>query len=242
MQIGFFLHSGGGPYIFQQLSWATEVDFETLGTAKRSYMIHFRQSRCVLASTTLVLFLTLGHGTSRVNAQEKRGPHRGRGETASEESPIEKLGRMIAGTWAIDATSEPREAGSKVGKDVGRSVIRFGPGKLALIEDYRTRGDGGTRVALGIFWWDGKEKGYRMMFCEDRDPSGCSVYVGLGNWEGADWVFHTEFETKDKRKVKVKEVLTATSPSSFTATFYRSENDGPMKLDWTVKHHKTEVR
>lgn len=182
----------------------------------------------------------LGHGTTHLNAQDKPDPHRGKGETASEESPIEKLGRMIAGTWAIDATSEPREVGSKGGKDIGESVIRFGPGKLALIEDYRTHGDEGTRVALGIFWWDGREKGYRTMFCEDRDPSGCSVYGGLGNWEGADWVFHTEFESKDKKKVKVKEVLTTTSPSSFTATFYRSENDGPMRLDWTVKHSKIE--
>jgi hypothetical protein len=207
-------------------------------------MRYFPKSQCLPASTTVVLFLILSHGTTDVNAQEKPVPHEGKGETsaASAESPIEKLGRMIAGTWAIDATSEPREAGSKGGKDVGESVIRFGPGKLALIEDYRTHGDEGTRVALVIFWWDGKGKGYRTMFCEDRDPSGCSVYEGLGNWEGADWVFHTEFETKDKKKVKVKEVLTATSPSSFTATFYRSENDGPMKLDWTVKHSKTEVR
>ena len=205
-------------------------------------MRHFRRSRCLLASTTLLLFLTQGHENNRVNAQAKSGLDRGRVETAPGVSPIEKLGRMIAGTWAIDATSEPREPGSKAGKDVGETVIRFGPGKLALIEDYRTRGDGGTRVALGIFWWDSKEKGYRTMFCENRDPSGCSVYVGLGNGEGDDWVFLTEFETKDKGKVKVKEVLTTTSPSSFTATFYRSENNGPMKLDWTVKHTKTEVR
>ena len=199
---------------------------------------------CLRASSTLVLFLVLSDGTPQMNTQEQPGPRSGKVEmpSASDESPIEKLGRMIAGTWAIDATTEPREARSKRGKDVGKSEIRFGPGNLALIEDYRTRGDQGDRVAMGIFWWDGKEKGYRTMFCEDRDPSGCSVYEGLGNWEGADWVFHTEFETKDKKKVKVKEVLTTTSPSSFIATFYRSENDGPMKLDWIVKHSKTEVQ
>jgi hypothetical protein len=192
---------------------------------------------------TFVLFLILIAGSTRVNAQGKASPHKGKVETAGafEESPIDKLGNMIAGTWAIEATSEPHEAKSKPGKDVGKSVIRFGPGKLALIEDYRTHGDQGTRVALGIFWWDGKAKGYRTMFCEDRDPSGCSVYEGLGNWEGADWVFHSEFETNDKKKIKVKEILAAISPSSFIATFYRSEDDGPMKLDWTVKHSKTEV-
>jgi hypothetical protein len=199
---------------------------------------------CLPASTTVVFFLVLSDGTTEMNAQNKPGNHTRKVEMAgaSEGSPIEKLGRMIAGTWAIEATSEPREAGSKGGKDVGKSEIRFGPGNLTLIEDYRTHGDQGDRVAMGIFWWDGEEKGYRTMFCEDRDPSGCSVYEGLGNWEGADWVFHTEFETKDKKKVKVREVLTTTSPSSFVATFYRSENDGPMKLDWIVKHSKTGVQ
>jgi hypothetical protein len=142
-------------------------------------MRQFRQSRCVLASTTLVLFLTLGHGNTQVSAQEKTGPHRAKGETTSEESPIEKLGRMIAGTWAIDATSEPREAGSKVGKDVGKSVIRFGPGKLALIEDYRTHGDGGTRVAWGIFWWDGRKKATGQCSARTETPA---VAPSTGAW------------------------------------------------------------
>jgi len=136
-------------------------------------MRYFCQLRWLLASTiTFVLFLVLCAGTTHMNAQGKPSPHKGKGETpaASEEAPIEKLGRMIVGTWAIDATSEPREAGSKAGKDFGKSVIRFGPGKLALIEDYRTHGDQGTRVALGLFWWDARAKGYRTMFCEDRDP------------------------------------------------------------------------
>jgi len=206
-------------------------------------MTYFCQSLWVPASTSsFVLFLILSAATTNVDAQQKPSPHKGKGEpaTASEESPIEKLGSMIVGTWAIGASMEPDEAASKPGKDLGKSVIRFGPGKLALIEDYRTHGDQGSQVGLGIFWWDGKEKGYRTMFCEDRDPSGCSVYNGLGNWEGSDWVFRHEYE-EDKKKVKIKQVVTATSPSSFVARFYRSENDAPMKLWWTVKHSKTEV-
>jgi len=214
----------------------------TVSSRERFHMRHFCPSRWLLASTiTFVLFLILSAGTTHVNAQQKASPHKGKGESAavSEESPIEKLGRMIAGTWEIDATLEPDKAGSKPGKDVGKSVIRFGPGKVALIEDYRTHGDQGTQVALGIFWYDGKGKGYRTMFCDDQDPSGCSLYDGLGNWEGSDWVFHHEYE-EDKKKVKIKQVLTATSPSSFIARFYRSEDDAPMKLWWTVKHSKTQ--
>jgi len=207
-------------------------------------MPYFRQSRWVLASTSsFLLFLILSAATTNVDARQKASPHKSKAEptTASEESPIEKLGRMIVGTWAIDASMEPDEAASKPGKkDVGKSVIRFGPGKLALTEDFRTNGDQGKQVSFGIFWWDGKGKGYRTMFCEDRDPSGCSVYNGLGNWEGSDWVFRHEYE-EDKKKEKIKQVVTATSPSLFVAKFYRSENDAPMKLWWTVKHSKTEV-
>jgi hypothetical protein len=201
------------------------------------------QLRCLFASAAFVVLFTFTLQMARMSAQEKAGQHKSESEkaAASEASPIERLGAMIAGTWAIDATSEPRETGSKVGKDTGQSVIRFGPSKLALIEDYRTHGDDGDRASFGIFWWDGKAPGYRTMFCDDRDPGGCSLYNGLGNWEGADWVFRTEFETKDKKKVKVREVLTATSPSSFTATFYRGVDDGPMKLDWTVKHTKIDA-
>jgi hypothetical protein len=46
-----------------------ELDFEGLERAKSSYMRYFRQSRCLLASTTLVLFLILSLGTTHVNAQ-----------------------------------------------------------------------------------------------------------------------------------------------------------------------------
>ena len=79
-------------------------------------MWYFCQLRWLLASTvTFVLFLVLWAGTTHVNAQGKPSPHEGKGETraAYEESPIEKLGRMIVGTWAIDATSEPGRRESK---------------------------------------------------------------------------------------------------------------------------------
>ena len=46
-----------------------ELDFEGLERAKSSYMRYFRQSRCLLASTTLVLFLILSLGTTHVNAE-----------------------------------------------------------------------------------------------------------------------------------------------------------------------------
>jgi hypothetical protein len=207
--------------------------------------MRFRQLLLIAASAALILVFTLVQGATLISAQENAIHAKGKTKSAKSAAPegspaIEKLGMMIAGTWAIDATAEPSARKPKGGKDTGTSVIRLGPGRLSLIEDYGTHGDGGRRVALGIFWWDDKAQGYRSMFCDDHDPSGCSVYEGLGKWEGADWVFHDEFEANDK-KVKIKEVLTAASPSSFTARFYRSESDGPMELDWTVKHTKIEA-
>jgi hypothetical protein len=70
-------------------------------------MTYFCQSRWVLASTSsFVLFLILSAATTNVDAQQKPSLQKRKGEpaTASEESPIEKLGRMIVGTWAINAS------------------------------------------------------------------------------------------------------------------------------------------
>src|SRR5438874_8957894 len=68
-------------------------------------MTYFCQSGWVLASTSsFVLLLILSATTTNVDAQQKPSPQKRKSEpaTASEESPIEKLGRMIVGTWAIN--------------------------------------------------------------------------------------------------------------------------------------------
>jgi hypothetical protein len=150
-----------------------------------------------------------------------------------------KLAKMIAGTWIISATSEPTASRPHGAKDTGRSIIKFGPAKLSLVEDYRTDGDHGHEVALGTFWWDSHAQGYKTMFCDSTDPDGCSVYDGIGKWDGDDLVFWFQFPAETgSRPEFIKEVLHSTSPSSFTAAFFRGENSSELHRYMTVAHNR----
>lgn len=146
---------------------------------------------------------------------------------------------MVAGNWTVRVTSEPTSEKPKRRNETGTSRIQYGPGKLSLIEDYRTEGDSGPRQALGVFWWDATAQGYRSMFCDNLDPDGCSLYDGVGKWEGSELVFHFVFRDKDKQ-VEIREVLTRTSANSFTARFYTNEKSGE-ELRRTVEHTRSEL-
>jgi len=148
---------------------------------------------------------------------------------------VEKLGRMVAGTWELEGVSEPSAERPKVRHDTGRSVITYGPGRRSLTEDFRSHGDTGEIVATGTFWWDAQAHGYRTMFCETRDPSGCSVYDGLGHWEGAKVVNRWEFERNGKKTISKQVIETATA-QTFIATFYDGDSDATLKQTYTWKH------
>jgi hypothetical protein len=114
-------------------------------------------------------------------------------------------------------------------------MITYGPGKLSLVEDYRTNGDLGPQLALGIFWWDQSEHGYKVMFCGNKDPDGCSVYKGLGQWEGQSLMFWFERGNGGKPLI-IKQSISATSSTSFTATFYSGESRSSLQRYRTVVH------
>lgn len=142
---------------------------------------------------------------------------------------------MIVGTWDLSGTSEPSAERPKVRHDTGRSVIQYGPGRLSLMEDFRMHGDSGDLYAMGTFWWDAQAHGFRTMFCETRDPSGCSVYDGLGHWEGTNLVNRWEFESNGKKTV-TKQVVEEATPNEFIATFYNGDSDATLKKSYTYKH------
>jgi hypothetical protein len=153
-------------------------------------------------------------------------------------SAIEKLAKMLIGNWDVVATIEPN-ATRKGRKDTGANRIVRGPGGRSVIENYYTDGDSGSRSALGVLWWDDKVPGYRTMFCDNADPSGCSVYDGLGKWEGNDLVFRFKRDG-DGMRIDGKELFTSISPSSFTVQFFESRNGGSEDATWTARNTKAQ--
>jgi len=152
---------------------------------------------------------------------------------------MEKLATMLVGNWEVVATREPNTTRPKGLRDTGTNRIVLGPGGRSVVENYHTEGDTGSRSALGILWWDEKAQGYRTMFCDNADPAGCSVYDGLGRWEGNDLVFEIKRD-HDGIRIGGKEVFITTSPLSYTVRYFESRNGGPEDATWTVSNTKTE--
>jgi hypothetical protein len=149
---------------------------------------------------------------------------------------MERFGEMVAGEWILEGRAAPSSLHSKARFEKGRTVIKFGPARLSLIENMHTRSDSGVvDDALGIFWWDKEAQGYRSAFCDSADPNGCSVYEGTGRWEGDHLVFHFMFVINGKKQ-RTNEVIGRTGPDSFTAILTHPDTDGAETQPFTWKH------
>lgn len=77
------------------------------------------------------------------------------------------------------------------------------------------------------------------MFCDNADRDGCSLYDGLGKWEGNDLVFKFRRD-RDGNKIEGKEVFTTKPPFSYTVQFFESRKGGPEDATWTVTNTRAE--
>jgi hypothetical protein len=145
---------------------------------------------------------------------------------------IDKFARLVSGTWDVEGFSAP---GAPVKEDTGRTVLKFGPGNLSLIEDFHSEGSGGKVDALGLFWWDEKAGGYRTMFCANAEPDGCILYNGTGRWEGDAVVFRFILQVNGAADY-VKEVISRSNPDSFTAVFSHGKSEALLKPTYTWRH------
>ena len=153
---------------------------------------------------------------------------------------MEKLSKMIVGTWATAETFDVSEMMPKGGKGHGTAVVKAGPGGLMLMEDYHSKGGMGAFAGHGVFWWDDKAQGYRSVWCDNTTPSGCSVENGVGKWEGDQLVWYDEQEMMGKKE-KMREVMAGNS-SSFMFTMNSSEDGGPEKRVMTIKYTKAAAK
>src|SRR5689334_21951304 len=119
---------------------------------------------------------------------------------------MQKLTKMLAGTWSTAEKFEVNEMMPQGGKGSGTAVIKPGPGGLSLVEDYHSHGGLGSFSGHGVFWWDEKAKGYRSVWCDTMTPGGCAVANGLGSWEGDSLVFNDEQDMMGKKTTMKNEL------------------------------------
>jgi hypothetical protein len=135
--------------------------------------------------------------------------------------------KMILGSWLIRVQYEPTQDLPKGDVGIGEERWYPGPGGFSLIEELRERNSKGEISGLAVFWWDDKISGIRVLWCENSNPSGCSL-PGGARWEGNNLVLDADHEIAGK-KLRFREVFSDITPKSFKQTVSMGETDAELK-------------
>jgi len=147
---------------------------------------------------------------------------------------IQKLIKMLAGTWSASEKVEPSEFMPQGSSGSGTDTVKAGPGGNSLVSDYRSKGPMGSFSGHGIIYWDPKRQVYSSVWCDSMSPEGCEVGA-TGKWEGDNLVFNAEGEMVGK-KFRSKQVYTDIKPDSYTFYIDSSMDGGPMKRFLTITY------
>ena len=143
---------------------------------------------------------------------------------------IQKLGKLLVGSWRSIEKHEPGRIAPKGGSGKGSERVDLGPGGMSLISDYTAVDPSGKFAAHTILWWDTKEKAYRSVECTNRSTSGCEM--GLWRWDGNDLVSHED---------GIKMAMTDFTPTTYTFCMDASTDSGSMARVMTIKFTNTQA-
>lgn len=145
---------------------------------------------------------------------------------------MQKLSKMVVGTWSAAEKHEPSPWAPKGATGKGTAVFKNGPGGLSLVQDYKSSSSMGSFSGHGIMWWDAQAGGFKGVWC---DPGGCTVHKGLSKWEGDNLVGSDEMDMMGQ-KMAVKEGWSNITANSFTFTMDGGPPGGEMKRMMTIKY------
>ena len=145
---------------------------------------------------------------------------------------MQKLSKMVVGTWSAAEKHEPSPWAPKGATGKGTAVFKNGPGGLSLVQDYKSSSSMGSFSGHGIMWWDAQAGGFKGVWC---DPGGCTVHKGLSKWEGDNLVGSDEMDMMGQ-KMAVKEGWSNITANSFTFIMDGGPPGGEMKRMMTIKY------
>ena len=151
---------------------------------------------------------------------------------------MQRVFNAFLGTWSITEKLEPSETTPTGGTGQGEEVYRSGPGGASIIEEVHVKEGSHDMSGLGVAWWDQTAQGYKVLWCNSKNQSGCILMAHVARWEGDQWVLGDEIE-RDGKKFVFKEVFSEITPTSFTQTLYQGEAGKELKRILTIHAMKT---
>jgi len=151
--------------------------------------------------------------------------------------PGPPLQDLMLGTWTIQVTHAPSAEYPKGRVATGQEVWRLGPAGRSLIEEYDEEDPAGPLHEIGIAWWDAAEKGQKVLWCGDYQPSGCALVPGVARWEGSALVQTAEADESGKHVVR-QEIFTDITDTSFIQILKEGTSRADLKTTTTIHAKK----
>lgn len=148
-----------------------------------------------------------------------------------------RLIQMMKGTWATTLKFEPGHTYPKGAAGRGKQIWRSGPGGLSLIEYETASTPNGSWDGMSVTWWDPQARGFRAIWCDNHQASGCLMMKNVARWQGDEFVLGDEWQ-QDGKTMEYKEVQSHITPTSFVLTSYVGEVGTPLKTTLTVRARK----
>jgi len=148
---------------------------------------------------------------------------------------MQKLSKMVVGTWSTAEKHEPSPWAPKGATAKGTAVFKNGPGGLSVVQDYKSSSAMGSFVGHGVLWWDAKAGGYKGVWCDSMTPVGCEPGKGAAKWDGNNLVGTDETEMMGQT-MAMKQTWSDITPNSFTFTIDGGPPGGEMKRMMTIKY------
>jgi hypothetical protein len=195
-----------------------------------------RLSVMIVAVVALVLALPVAVAQEKEKKPEQKSATAWAAPKPAPE--MEKLAKMMVGTWSSAEKHEPSPFSPAGGTGKGVFKVTLGPGGHSLVEQYNSRGSLGRFNGHGMTYWDPTAKVYRSVWCDNFTPT-CDVSVG--QWEGDNLVFLGEGEMEGQ-KTKLKMIYSGFKANSFDFGIDMSVGDAPMARGMTFKYTRAKAR
>lgn len=156
------------------------------------------------------------------------------GQAAKPGAQVERLLKVMKGTWTITDTLSPDAKNPKGVKGAGTIVWRPGPGGFSVEEEFHSKQGEQDVSGLGMMWWDEASKGFHTIWCDSTNPGGCIDFKNVARWEGPDLVLQEDYESNG-RKFTFREVFGEFSEKSFKQTLYGGEVGKELKVDEVIE-------
>ena len=197
-------------------------------------MTSFRTRSVTVGAVLLALAVPLA-GQQKSAIPSKKSKSASADSTPAPSPQMERLSKMLLGSWNTSEKFEPSSFMPKGGSGKGTETFHSGPGGLSVIADYQSQSKdlGSNFRGHAILNWNEAQKSYQAYWIDSMSPAPTLL---SGNWQGDDLIFSGTADME--QKMDIKWIYKDIAANGFTFVEESAESGKPTKETMSIKYSR----